>query len=89
MRSISGTVRTTTTRDSNSKPLISVVYQLYPIIFFDLRENKKNLTNETKQLVYHYRLIEAANAQDYTIFAAVLYEEEIVLDTVGGELVVA
>ena len=31
---------------------------------------------------------EAANAKDYTIFAAILYEEILVIDRVGEELVV-
>jgi len=61
---------------------------LYPLLYFDLRENKDNLTNDPKQLIFHYRLNEAANAQDYTIFAAIMYESEMVLRQVGNELVV-
>ena len=61
---------------------------LYPLIYFDLRADKSNLTNDPQQLVFHYRLNEAANAQDYTIYAIVLNEEEIVIDKVGGEIVV-
>ena len=61
---------------------------LYPVIYFDLRADKSNLTNDPQQLIFHYRLNEAANAQDYTIYAVVLYEEEIVIDKVGGEIVV-
>ena len=60
---------------------------LYPIVYFDLRENKDNKTNDPKQMVFHYRLNEAANAQDYTIYAAILYESELVLRQVGNELV--
>ena len=37
---------------------------------------------------FHYRLNEAADAQDYTIYAFVLHEEEIVVNKVGGEIVV-
>ncbi|KAL9962242.1 hypothetical protein ACROYT_G031324 [Oculina patagonica] len=61
---------------------------LYPLLYFDLRENKDNLTNDPKQLIFHYRLNEAANAQDYTIFAAIMYESEMVLKQVGNELVI-
>ena len=61
---------------------------LYPLIYFDLRADKSNLTNDPQQLIFHYRLNEAANAQDYTIYAIVLNEEEIVIDKVGGEIVV-
>jgi len=35
-----------------------------------------------------YTLNEAANAQDYTIYAAVLNEEEVVVKQIGKELVV-
>ena len=58
---------------------------LYPLIYFDLRADKSNLTNDPQQLIFHYRLNEAANAQDYTIYAVVLNEEEVVVDKVGGE----
>jgi len=36
----------------------------------------------------HYRLNEAANAHDYTIYAAGLNEEEVVVKEIGNELVV-
>ena len=60
---------------------------LYPLIYFDLRADKTNLTNDPQQLVFHYRLNEAAD-ENYTIYAIVLNEEEIVVDKVGGEIVV-
>ena len=52
---------------------------LYPVIYFDLRTTKESVTGDLKKLVLHYRLNEAANAHDYDIFAAVLNEEEIVI----------
>ena len=60
---------------------------LYPLIYFDLRADKTNLTNDPQQLVFHYRLSQAATA-DYTIYAIVLNEEEMIVDKVGGEIVV-
>ena len=60
---------------------------LYPLIYFDLRADKSNLTNDPQQLVFHYRLNTAATDQ-CTIYAVVLHEEEIVIDKVGGEIVV-
>jgi len=45
------------------------------------------LTGDPKKLELHYRLNEAANAQDYIIFAFVLNEEEFVLKQIGNELV--
>ena len=61
--------------------------ELYPIIYFDLRNTKESVTGDPKKLEFHYRLNEAANAQDYTIFAVVLNEEEFVLKQIGNELV--
>ena len=60
--------------------------ELYPIIYFDLRNTKESVMGDPKNLVLHYRLNEAANTQDYTIFAAVLSEEEFVLKQIGNEL---
>ena len=60
---------------------------LYPLIYFDLQADKTNLTNDPQQLIFHYRLSLAAGA-DYTIYAIVLNEEEMIVDKVGGEIVV-
>jgi len=64
--------------------------KLYPIIYFDLRNIKVNATGDSKKLEFHYRLNEAANynAQDYTIFALVLNENEFKLKQISNELVV-
>ena len=59
----------------------------YPIIYFDLRNTKESVTGDSKKLEFHYRLNEAANAQDYMIFALVLNEKEFVLKQIGNELV--
>ena len=61
---------------------------LYLVIYFDLRATKESMTGDSKNLLLHYRLNEAANAEDYTIFAAVLNEEEIVIKQEGKALVV-
>ena len=53
--------------------------KLYPIIYFDLRNVKETLTGDPQILYFHYRLNEAANAQDYKVFASALTEEEFVL----------
>jgi len=45
------------------------------------------VAGDPKKLEFHYRLNEAVNAQDCTIFAAVLNEEEFVLKQIGNELV--
>ena len=59
----------------------------YPIIYFDLRNTKESVTGDSKKLEFHYKLNEAAGAQDYTIFALVLNEKEFVLKQIGNELV--
>jgi len=51
--------------------------KLYPIIYFDLRNTKENVTDDAKKLEFHYKLTRAATAQDYTIFALVLNEKRI------------
>ena len=62
--------------------------KLYPIIYFDLRNTKESATGDSKKLEFHYRLNEAANAQDYKIFALVLNEKEFELKQISNELVV-
>ena len=66
---------------------IANVQTLYPIIYFDLRNTKESVTGDPKKLKFHYRLNEAAIAQDYTIFAVVLNEEEFALKQIRNELV--
>ena len=51
---------------------------LYPFIHFDLRTSKGSLMGDTKTLTLDYRLNEATNAQDYTIYMVVLNKEELV-----------
>ena len=60
---------------------------LYPILYFDLRSVKERLTGDPKSLILHYRLNGATNAQDYTILAVVLNEEEVVVKQIGNEQV--
>ena len=62
--------------------------KLYPFIYFDLRPIKESVTGDPKNLTFNYWLNEAANAQDYTIYAAVLNEEEVVVKQIGNELVI-
>ena len=42
-------------------------------MYFNLRSDLSNLTNDPQKLIFHYRLNEAVNTLDYTIFAVVLY----------------
>ena len=76
--------------DYNSGTQINVANfsKLYPILYFDLRASKESITGDSKNLKLEYSLNEEANAHNYTIYAAVMSEEEIVLKQVGNELVV-
>jgi len=42
---------------------------LYLFIYFDIRANNDNVTNDPKKTVLHYRLNKVASAQNYTIYA--------------------
>ena len=48
----------------------------------------RSVAGDSKKLEFYYRLNEAANAQDYTIFALVLSEKEFELKQISNELVV-
>ena len=66
--------------NTGTQPNTANYATLYPVIYFDLRAVKESVTGDPKKLVLHYRLNEAANAQNYTIYAAVLNEEELVIN---------
>ena len=61
--------------------------ELFPVIYFDLRNHKESVTDDPKQLLFHYRLNVQAT-DNYMIYAVVLYEERIVIDKIGNELIV-
>ena len=60
---------------------------LYGLIYFDLSYQKEAITRDPKQLVLHYRInVEpAANVRAHSI---VFYESEVVVKTVGNELMI-
>ena len=60
---------------------------LYPVVYFDLRAAKESMTGDEKKLILHYCLDKAAT-QDYSMFAAVLNEEESVIRQIENELVI-
>ena len=61
--------------------------RLYGLIYFDLSYQKENVTRDPKQLILHYRLnvAPAANVRAHSI---VFYESEVVVKTVGNELMI-
>ena len=60
---------------------------LYPLIFFDLSYQTEKVTRDPKQLMFRYKL-DANAAANFNIHAIVLYEETVVIDKVGNELVI-
>ena len=74
--------------NSGTQLQTSNFHSIYPVLYFDLRSVKEGVTDDPKSLTLHYRLNEAANAHDYTIYVAVLNEEEVLVKEIGNELVV-
>ncbi|XP_068735763.1 uncharacterized protein [Montipora capricornis] len=60
---------------------------LYPLIYFDLSYQAEKVTRVPKQLIFRYKL-NANSAADFNVHAVVLYEESVVIDKVGNELVI-
>ena len=60
---------------------------LYGLIYFDLTYQKEVVTRDPKQLILHYRL-NTAPAQNIRAHSIVFYESEIVVKTVGNELMI-
>ena len=60
---------------------------LYGLLYFDLSYQKEDITRDPKQLILHYRLNVAptANVRAHSI---VFYESEVVVKTVGNELMI-
>ena len=75
--------------DYNSGTQVNIVNynSLYSIIYFDLSYQAERVTRDPKQLIFRYKL-NANSAQNFNVHAIVLYEEEIIIDKVGNELVI-
>ena len=61
--------------------------RLYGLIYFDLTYPKEVVKRDPKQLILHYRLntAPAANVRAHSI---VFYESEVVVKSVGNELMI-
>ena len=60
---------------------------LYGLIYFDLSYKKEDVTRDPKQLILHYRL-NVAPAAAVRAHSIVFYESEVVVKTVGNELMI-
>ena len=66
---------------------ISNFSRLYPMLYFDLTYQTEQVSRDPKQLNIRFRLSQAA-AADFRVHAIVLYEEDVVVDKVGDQLVI-
>ena len=60
---------------------------LYGLIYFDLSYQPEQITRDPKQVVLKYH-VNQASAADFYVYAIVLYEEDIIVDKVGDQLVI-
>ena len=60
---------------------------LYSIINFNLEFQTEKVTRDPKQLIFRYK-INADSGVDFNVHAIVLYEEEVVINKLGNELVI-
>ena len=60
---------------------------LYGLLYFDLSYQKEVITRDPKQLILHYRL-NVAPAANVRVHSVVFYESEVVVKTVGNELMI-
>ena len=62
---------------------------LFPLIFFDLSYQSEQVTRDPKQLIFRYKLsANSANNSPFKVHAIVLYEENVIIDKIGNELVI-
>ena len=60
---------------------------LYPLIYFDLTYQTDHVSRDPKQLNIKFCLSQASTA-DFRVHAIVLYEEDVVIDKMGDQLVI-
>lgn len=60
---------------------------IYPILYFNLTYKEEEVSRDPKQLNIKFRLSEAS-AADFRVHAIVLYENDVVVDKVGDQLVI-
>ena len=66
---------------------VSNFESLYPIFYFDLSYQVEQVSRDPKQLMLRYRINQASDV-DFQVHAIVLYEQDVVIDKVGDQLVV-
>ena len=75
--------------NSGTQLNLSNYNSLYPLIYFDLAFQTERVTRDPKQLIFRYKLnANTSQADAFSVHAIVLYEEAVVIDKVGNELVI-
>ena len=73
--------------NSGTQLNVSNFTSLYGLIYFDLSYQKEVVTRDPKQLILHYR-INVAPAANVRAHSIVFYKSEVVIKTVGNELMI-
>ena len=73
--------------NSGTQLNISNYNSLYSLIYFDLSYQTEKVTRDPKQLIFRYKL-SASSTANFNVHAIVLYEEAVVIDKIGNELVI-
>ena len=73
--------------NSGTQLNVSNFTSLYGLIYFDLSFQKEVVTRDPKQLILHYR-INVAPAANVRAHSIVFYKSEVVVKTVGNELMI-
>ena len=74
--------------NSGTQLNLSNYNSLYSLVYFDLTYQTEKVTRDPKQLIFRYKL--NVNSTDaFSIHAIVLYEETVVINKIGNELVIA
>ena len=68
---------------------MSTYEDLHPIIYFALSYQAERVTRDPKQLIFRYKLnANSSNNSPFSVHSVVLYDETVVIDKIGNELVI-
>jgi len=73
--------------DTSTQMNLANCNSLYGRIYFDITNQTEKVTRDPKKLIFRYK-INVAPAAAFNVHAIVFYEEMVVIDKVGNELVI-
>ena len=74
--------------NSGTQLSLSNYNDLFPIIYFNLSYQEDKVTRDPKQLIFRYKL-NANSTADFHVHAILLYDEEVVINEIKNDLIVA